>query len=169
MPAVTTTPWSNPSLFHIAAPPDKLRCHIEIFRTRRYAKKWNSPKGSAYQCIEASRYFSRYLAANGIPSTIHAFYDGTRLGVSPGCAGFQRLYGKLQGASHDMTFCENVYVDWTARQFNADAPFPLVTASAVGWKVLNFIYTPLSVMGGSRSDKHSADFIAFRRKHNEQS
>jgi hypothetical protein len=86
----------------------------------RYRPDWDTPKGARNQCVNASAAFADFLLGRRILKIQDRgrFWAVESLGV-------------VHGSFHSVLVVGDYAADWTARQFWAEAPYPLV------WKLFN--------------------------------
>jgi hypothetical protein len=102
----------------------RLRDAIDSFHPIAEEEGWDTPEGAEDQCTEASDRFVRHLMDHGIEGEIE-YYDPNRSQDRKDYP-YESLAGCWQ---HWAVRVNGTIIDWTARQFLDDAPFPAVFRS----------------------------------------
>lgn len=85
-------------------------------------QEWATPEGARGQCSTASAAFLDLLLERGVITPQGQFageWDNEEVAV-------------IDGVSHHVARVRDLHIDWTARQFDADAPFPLIQIDSSG-------------------------------------
>jgi hypothetical protein len=109
----------------------KLRAAIDAFREE--FSKYNTQAGALYQCCDATdefihfvhRYSPDLFAELGVRRFEFDIKDSTGIYPSVYKDGDNES-GHSRAPWHCIVDTKNVLIDWTARQYVADAPFPLI-------------------------------------------
>jgi|SRR5271157_1261107 len=109
----------------------KLRAAINAFRAK-YGK-YSTQEGALYQCCDATDEFIHFVTLN-LPDLANEL--GLRrfeFDIDESPSVYPAVYkqgknesGHLRAPWHCIVDTKNVLIDWTARQYMADAPYPLI-------------------------------------------
>ena len=98
-----------------------LRAAIESFVDYATREKWHTVQGANNRCNVASDAFLHVLSDHGIEGEIEHYERDVTLDR------VEYPYGDLGGCYyHWAVRVGDMIIDWTARQFDKDAPFPAV-------------------------------------------
>lgn len=110
-------------------------------------KKWDTPVAAWRRCGEASASFCTLLRFHCIPCRLVTLTVGERLRTHPlrnvaaldkRLTGLQVTWKAVPGDKHCVVEVEGVYYDWSRRQYQPDADFPVIATreqmEAEGWE-----------------------------------
>src|SRR5688500_13864507 len=106
-----------------------LQAVIDGFAPVAEALGWSSPGGCFDRCVIASEMFHAYLVKCDELDSELVQLTGAPEFDNPDPAW---TYYPREEWAHVVVRVDGVYVDWTARQFDTEAPFPLVSDEH-GW------------------------------------
>lgn len=118
--------------------PSVLQDFCDAFVDEGYADFWETAEGADGECFEASREFLKFLDRYGYQARIILLTDEDEATVLRVESSFRTKAYSYQfvphhwydngcrWAGHFVVQVGNVCIDWTARQFDPEAPFPLV-------------------------------------------
>ena len=110
---------------------------IEAFRPIAEARNWHTQEGSFQWCGDASEEFIKCAQEKGLEAR-YEWFDGLPPEAADAIArlGSPSLIDEGE-TTHVVVTVDGVYVDWTARQFYPDKPFPTIWTleelNAAGW------------------------------------
>lgn len=104
--------------------PKELREAIKEFHLAN-RKRWNTKKKARNFCFVASSLFYNFLRGRGFKPEMQDLMldDEHDRSICP------RWYPETAFGEHVVVYVNGVVVDWTARQYCPDAPYPLVFVS----------------------------------------
>ena len=99
----------------------RLRKLIHEFKVA-HKEEWTLPETARGCCVDASNMFHEFLHVSGMKSEVWDIVldeDHDRY-ICP------EWYPDWTFEGHCVVFVEGLVVDWTARQYNSKAPYPLI-------------------------------------------
>jgi len=103
---------------------------------KQHPEEWATPAGALNQCTDASYHFVQFLRAHNIKADIISLWmdDFEYEGQAKWYEGTYKLSeyyprvgpGSTMSQGHCIVKSGKIAIDWTARQYNKDAPYPLI-------------------------------------------
>jgi hypothetical protein len=117
-----------------------LQSAIAAFLPIAEGNNWHTQDGAFQWCGDASEAFAGFAMAFGLETTVEGFNGLPQEAIDAiEKLGHPGLIDD-EGTGHTTVAVEGVFVDWTARQFYPDKPFPTIWTieelNAAGWQIV---------------------------------
>lgn len=94
-------------------------------------RDWSTQEGALNECDYASQMFIRWLNEHGfaLGQTEYTFNAGTSKDINPALYNIpthRNESGSFVSEWHAIVELDDCFIDWTARQYKADAPYPYI-------------------------------------------